>query len=692
MPLSHTASPLFTLYRRLFTTLGLTLAFSTLLMATPGFALTLKVGWQPSPDTRVTGYKLFCGQSSGSYSRVMDAGGQLSCTLSDLYPGLTYYFAAAAYDAGGNQSDYSEEISYTVPEAPENGSPTAANGTLSLAEDGEGTGTLQAGDPEGDDLTFSIVTPPTQGAVKLIDGSSGAFRYVPHPNAFGMDSFSFRASDSQRESNTATINLIIAPSDDPPVAAADAAFTTRRTPILIHVLANDADADGDSLVIKSVRRGRKGRIRVIGKTTIQYTPRQRFTGTDTFTYTVSDGRLNSSPAAVVVQVLAANTPPSASGSSHSAQGGVTLSASMKAADPDGDPLQYVIVQEPSKGSVSLTNPATGAFVYTPYAGSSGEDSFTFKVSDGKADSNPASASIDLGAANPVVLALNAGGPSYVDSQGIHFEADRFYSGGRTRQSAAAIDGTADETLYQSERSGSFSYDIPLENGHYLMTLKLAEITWNAPGRRLMDVTVEGREILGDLDLYGAAGRNQSYDIRLPVKVSDGTLNIGFRADVSEAKLSALLIQKLEHGLSYGVNAGGRRFEDAAGVVYEHDAFGTGGRVHAAPASEEGTPDQALLATRRSGDFTYDIPLPDGPYLVTLMFAELGVGGGSREVFHVKAQDQDVLSSNDAASMAGNSSPCEIPFLTVVRDGHLRLSLESPTERAQLSAILIEWQE
>ncbi len=614
MPRFHTTRPRFIRSRRLLETLGCILVFSSLLMATQSLALTLKVGWQPSPDARVAGYKLFYGQSTRSYSNAVDAGGQVSCTLSDLYPGSTYFFAAAAYDASGNQSDYSEEISYTVPHVADNGAPIAVDGRLGLTEEGEGSGTLQADDPDGDDLTFSIVTPPARGTVTLIDASSGTFRYVPYPNAFGTDSFLFKASDSQRESNTATMVLSIGPSDDPPVAAADAAVTTRRTPIVINVLSNDTDADGDSLFIKSVQRGQNGRIRVIGKTTIQYTPRKRFTGTDIFTYTISDGRLDSSPAAVVVQVLAANTPPGTS------------------------------------------------------------------------------VSIDLGTADPVVLALNAGGPAYVDSQGIHYEADRFHSGGSAHQSRAVINGTPDETLYRSERRGEFSYDIPLENGHYLMTLKLAEITCKASGRRVMDVTAEGREIVSDLDLYGAAGRNHAYDIRVPVKVSDGTLNIGFRADVNKAKLNALLIQKLEHGLSYAVNAGGRRFVDAAGVVYEHDAFGAGGQTHTVPSSEEGTENHDLLGTRRSGDFLYDIPLPDGAYLVTLKFAELSVERGREHLFHLKVQDEDVLSSFDTTSVTGSGSPWEIPCLAVVRDGHLRLSVQSPGEKAQLSAILIEWQE
>ncbi len=692
MPLYQRTRLLSTLSSRQFKTLVFALTFFFSLLATQCLAITLKVGWQPSPDSRVTGYKLFYGQSSGNYSKVVDAGGESSCTLSDIRRGWTYYFAAAAYDAKGNQSDYSEEISYTVPILGDNSAPVAGSATLNLKEDGEATATLQASDPDGDGLTFSIVSGPTLGVVTLIDAFSGSFRYVPFPNAFGTDSFTFKASDSQTDSNIATITLNIAAVNDPPVAVEDMAVTNQRTPIIIDVLANDSDPDGDPLTVKSVKRGRNGRVRIIGKTTIQYTPRRRFNGTDTFTYRAGDGRLKSAPTTVTVQVLDTNTPPNAIHSAYSSQGGVAVAAAMNAVDPDGDPLEYLVTRQPSKGTLSLTNPATGAFVYTPHAGSSGEDSFRFKVNDGRLDSNVASVSIDLGASNPVVFAVNAGGPEYVDCRGIHYQADSHYSGGRAARSAAHISETEDDVLYQSERRGEFSYDIPVGNGHYLVTLKLAETHWKAPERRLMDVTFEGREILSDLDLYAAAGGNRAYDIRLPVQVSDGALNIGFKADLDQAKLSALLVERLESGMSYGVNAGGRLFVDTAGFVYEHDAFGSGGQTQSSPALPERTDDADLLAGWRSGDFTYDIPLPDGVYLVTLKIGGLSIDGESGHPFHVRVQDQEVLSSFDTGSIVGDGAPCEVPFLAAVQDGHLRLSFESQADRVRLSAIRIESQE
>ena len=76
---------------------------------------TVVLAWNPESDTTVVGYKLHYGQSSGSYTSVIDAGAHAMAVVSGLTAGATYYFAATAYNASGVESPYSNEISYTVP-------------------------------------------------------------------------------------------------------------------------------------------------------------------------------------------------------------------------------------------------------------------------------------------------------------------------------------------------------------------------------------------------------------------------------------------------------------------------------------------------------------------------------------------------------------------------------------------------
>ena len=89
-----------------------------------------------------------------------------------------------------------------------------------------------------------------------------------------------------------------------------------------------------------------------------------------------------------------------------------------------------------------------------------------------------------------VVSINAGGPQYVDANGETWLADQFFSGGNSFSVAESISGTVDDRLYQSERFGSFSYNIPVDNGTYNVELHLAEVFFDAPNERVFGVTAE----------------------------------------------------------------------------------------------------------------------------------------------------------------------------------------------------------
>jgi hypothetical protein len=142
----------------------------------------------------------------------------------------------------------------------------------------------------------------------------------------------------------------------------------------------------------------------------------------------------------------------------------------------------------------------------------------------------------------VMSAINAGGPKYTDAQGLAYRGHTQFSTGYAYTTTAAIAGTSDAPLYQSERYGDFSYGIPVANGDYLVTLKFAEIYWTQPGKRVFDVKIEGVKVISGLDLVAKVGPNAAYDVTLPVRVTDGKLNIAFRPVVDQAKVSAIVVQ------------------------------------------------------------------------------------------------------------------------------------------------------
>ena len=145
---------------------------------------------------------------------------------------------------------------------------------------------LNDSDPDGDPLRIESVTQPDHGTVTI---ENGALTYVPNSGFNGVDTFDYTIADAKGGSDTATVILSVAAVNDPPMAQPDSATTDEGAARTIDVLANDTDPDGDALRIESVTQPANGSVRHDGAV-VTYVPNAGFSGTDTFTYTVSDGR------------------------------------------------------------------------------------------------------------------------------------------------------------------------------------------------------------------------------------------------------------------------------------------------------------------------------------------------------------------------------------------------------------------
>jgi hypothetical protein len=88
---------------------------STTLASTTPAPVSITLAWDPSSDPTVVGYRLYEGVASLTYTSVIDTGAATSVTVSNLMPGVTYYFAVSDYTSDGMESPLSSELSYTVP-------------------------------------------------------------------------------------------------------------------------------------------------------------------------------------------------------------------------------------------------------------------------------------------------------------------------------------------------------------------------------------------------------------------------------------------------------------------------------------------------------------------------------------------------------------------------------------------------
>ncbi len=96
----------------------ISLLFCTMSLLSPlraNGANSVNLAWNASPSADVGGYYVYLGVESGNYTNKLDVGQVTSATISNLVDGLTYYFAVTAYNSSGLESDYSNEMSYTVP-------------------------------------------------------------------------------------------------------------------------------------------------------------------------------------------------------------------------------------------------------------------------------------------------------------------------------------------------------------------------------------------------------------------------------------------------------------------------------------------------------------------------------------------------------------------------------------------------
>ena len=140
--------------------------------------------------------------------------------------------------------------------------------------------------------------------------------------------------------------------------------------------------------------------------------------------------------------------------------------------------------------------------------------------------------------------INCGGPAYTDSLGQLWSADNSFVGGSTATYPAtqSVSGTPDATLYQSERyAKQLIYNITVPNGSYNVTLSFAEMYFNAPGKRVFSVSLEGQPVLQDLDIWALVGQFAALQQSFNVTVNNGVLNIVGTASINNAQLAAIEI-------------------------------------------------------------------------------------------------------------------------------------------------------
>ncbi len=198
-------------------------------------------------------------------------------------------------------------VSVTV--KPVNDAPVAPDSNVSVDEDGILNGSIAASDVDGDTLTYAVKTGTTHGTLEL-NPATGGYTYTPNGDYNGPDSFVVTVSDGKGGVTETLVSITVNPANDAPVANDDSASTLEDNSITIDVLANDRDIDGDTLSISGAS-AQHGTVSVIdGK--LVYTPNSNYSGADTISYSITDGKGGNSSATVQVSIQAVADAPNLS--------------------------------------------------------------------------------------------------------------------------------------------------------------------------------------------------------------------------------------------------------------------------------------------------------------------------------------------------------------------------------------------
>lgn len=182
-----------------------------------------------------------------------------------------------------------------------NQAPTANDLNISVLQDDSVSFVLTGNDPDQDTLTYAIVSQPNSGT---LSGTAPNLVYTPNAGYSGSDSFTFKVNDGQLDSNTATVNITVSPVvvNTPPVADSQSVVTAENSPISIELTASDQDGDSLTYTVFNPTNG----VLTGFPPNLIYTPDNDFVGSDSFSFKVNDGELDSNEATVSITVQGTN--------------------------------------------------------------------------------------------------------------------------------------------------------------------------------------------------------------------------------------------------------------------------------------------------------------------------------------------------------------------------------------------------
>jgi CshA-type fibril repeat protein len=373
-------------------------------------------------------------------------------------PDGSYSYTPAAGFSGTDSFTYTvtdgsggtDTVTVTVQVAP-----AAQDDTVQVAAGGTATAGTRAngvlGNDSGTGLTVASNTSPSHGALTL-DKATGTFTYTPADGYSGPDAFTYTAVDGSGSPSTATVTITVTPT-----IGADTASTDAGTPVTIDVQADDRGSDLETTIVTGPSHGTAV---VAADGSVEYTPTAGASGTDSFTYTVTDGSgATTGAATVTITVRPVATPDTVSTRADEA---LTIDAASLTGNDRGTGLTVTDATAAgtgtgdgetgaARGTVTLDR-ATGRVVYTPADGFSGTDTFTYTVTDAAGRSTTGTVTVVVGPRATADTATATAGSTLTVAKG-----DGVLANDRGTGLTAAVDQQPAHGTVELAGNGSYTY-------------------------------------------------------------------------------------------------------------------------------------------------------------------------------------------------------------------------------------------
>jgi uncharacterized repeat protein (TIGR01451 family) len=284
-----------------------------------------------------------------------------------------------------------------------NADPVAVDDTFRVRADVPTRLDLLANDRDpntGQHLSVASVGTVAKGTVVL--AADGTVTYRASAGSIGPDGFTYVLTDDLGRTDTADVRLTI---DGKPTAVDDTATTGAATPVDIRVAANDTDPEAQPLSVVSAGSPGNGSTRVNPDGTVRYTPAVGFSGLDTFGYTIRDPIGNTDSAQVRVQV--ANAGPIARPDVAAGLADRPLYIDVLANDEDPNPGQKLVIDAVDTPAHGTAGVLSGQVRFLPERGWTGQDTFAYRISDGRGGIAGSTVTVTISGGAPVAVADQA---------------------------------------------------------------------------------------------------------------------------------------------------------------------------------------------------------------------------------------------------------------------------------------------